>query len=350
MENSIKRRKSFKFYYVIIFLIGSAVFGALTFALADIFGAPPLPYPVRWLIILAAFILQTVLYVKNCKYTDLINSTREYGLYEKKWQFYSIAFTAVYVSFTFGGLIMLLIFIVFIAIATKNLLIALVFAMMLLVIGIELIIGIITKIYITVKSSEILIATRKYGRTPQTVEELNKIRIPKFFHRKSISRMVKTFSASTCISIGDFKSAFEYLNSPDLNGFSFYRGCDFKLKLFAALMANDIPLAEKIFAENRNSLISQANTDSIAQHILGLWNYVHNAPEESIKWLEQALRTIQTITYPTFPIYIDLANSCLAAGNSEAARQYAEKAEALTENDYDRWRLERFREKYQNII
>lgn len=112
-------------------------------------------------------------------------------------------------------------------------------------------------------------------------------------------------------------------------------------------MSNNLPEAEKIFTANQNLLTSQAQKDVTAQHILGLWGYVHGDYENSVQWLEKALKTVQSITFPNFTIYIDLANSRLAAGNTETAIQCAEKAEELIENDYDRWRIERFREKCQ---
>lgn len=342
MENIANRRKSFKFYNVIIFLIGSFLVGGFTVSLTGLFSNSMPPQFVRWLIMLVLFALQMFLYIGNCKYTDLMNFTREFGLYEKKWQFYYFAFTGILYLITFGGLLIFFALSLCSAILSKNLLLAAIVAFMLLIVGIEIIISIIAMVYTSLKTSEILIATRKYGRTAETIAELNRIKIPKLLGKKSIMRTLNTVLINQYTSTGDFKSAFAVLNTPIIWGY------DFKLKLFTAIMANNIPEAEKIFAANQNSLTSQAQKDSSAQHILGLWNYIHGDYENSVMWLEKSLEAVQTITFPTFPIYIDLANSHFAAGNTESALQYAEKAEALIENDYDLWRMERFREKYQN--
>lgn len=153
----MERKKSFK-PTDIIFLALSAIFtGGLGVTAVGLMHRTNPPFYVRLIVTLALFAVQLFLYLKYCKYNDLMNSTRQCEPFEKKWSFYMIAFTSILYLIAFGGLLIFLSLIVIQMWLMENILGVFIFAIMLSILGAYLIIGVITRIYSNVRSAQAII-------------------------------------------------------------------------------------------------------------------------------------------------------------------------------------------------
>lgn len=325
----MKKKTSFKLRYLFLFFLMSCMTAAFS---ANMLGNTEGYYYILFSLIIVLFTLQTFLYIKSCKYIDLINFTRECEPYKKKAYFYTITYTALnYILFCGLGIIT--------SITILNNLVPEYFIKLFAVlVTINMAYISVQAVYRTYLNMKIVFIDRKYGRTQKTIDELKKIRIPKLLSSKRNVFILRTNLINFYITIGDFENALQLLDMPDSYNI------DFKFRLEVYLRTGNYSNAEQIFSAYKNQLMSQANSNSDAQYIQGLSNYVCGDYEESIKWFEKSIES--AATYIVFPVYMDLAYSYLAAGNREKAKEYADKAEKLIENSYDRERTDCFFRKY----